>query len=251
MLFPNAPRESGTGKRMTGMNIITFPTPYLKANMYLIHENGHGILIDPYDDPVMNAGIENAVERVDYIILTHEHYDHISGTDALRQRFQSRVLCGGVCGERIRNATDNFSRYFNAYVSLQTGETVPEELLPEEEYVTVADEDFTEYRELFWQGHRLELRETPGHSPGSICILLDRTSLFSGDSLLPGGKAMVRFPHSSRRQYEEKTLPYLRSLPRDVTVYPGHYEPFILGEHPSILYLSFESVQEDNNHDKS
>ena len=92
------------------MNITMFPTPYLKANMYLIHENRCGILIDPYDDPVMNAGIENAVERVDYIILTHEHYDHISGIDALRQRFQSRVLCGGICGERIRNATDNFSR---------------------------------------------------------------------------------------------------------------------------------------------
>lgn len=213
------------------MEIKRYETPLLKSNMYLIHENGRGILLDPYDDLSASDAIESMVERVDYIILTHEHYDHISGTNALRQRFQSPVLCGGACGERIRNATHNFSRYFNAYVSLQTGETVPEEFLPEEEYVTAADEVFTDYLELSWWGHRLELKETPGHSPGSICILLDRKFLFPGDTLLPGGKQLTRFPDGSRLQYEQYALPYLRSLPHDILVYPGHYGSFYLNEY--------------------
>lgn len=215
------------------MNVAAFPTPFLKSNMYLLHENGRGILIDPYDDSSFCMQIEQSVKAVDYIILTHEHYDHISGTNALRTRYHSRVLCGSECGDRIRDATYNFSRYFNAYVSLQTEEHVPEESLPTEDFTTFADETFADRHVLLWQGHRLELRETPGHSPGSICVLLDGTALFSGDSLLPSGKAMVRFPGGNRRKYEEETLTYLRSLPRDITVYPGHYAPFLLGDHPS------------------
>lgn len=210
------------------MKLASYPTPYLRSNMYLLAENGHGIIIDPSDDPAFCEQIDAQVQKIDHIILTHEHYDHISGANALRERYGCPVLCGAVCAERIQNSADNFSHYFRAYAMLQTGETVPEDLAIDEDYVTYADESFTGDRELPWQGHRLYLRETPGHSPGSICILLDDEALFSGDSLLPGGQAMVRFPGSNKRQYESVTLPWLQSLSPDITVYPGHYEPFLM-----------------------
>lgn len=216
------------------MKRLTFSTPYLRSNMYFLAEKKHGIIIDPYDDPASCEQMEARAKEIDYILLTHEHYDHISGTNALRERYDCPVLCGAVCAERIQNSVDNFSHYFRAYASIQTGETVPEDLTVDECYKTHADESFSGQRELLWQGHRLILREAPGHSPGSICILLDGNILFSGDSLLPGGQAMVRFPGSSKRQYYDATLPWLRSLPSETTVYPGHYEPFRLGDHPDI-----------------
>lgn len=222
------------------MEIITFPTPYLKSNMYLIREGQRGILIDPYENIDFTQKIRDAVTAVDYIILTHEHYDHISGTDVYRDQWNSKVLCGSVCAERIRNSTDNFSRYFEAYVALQTEETVPEELMPKAEYTTFADACFEKEHQFLWQGHSLYLRETPGHSPGSICILLDEKHLFSGDSLLPQKNAMTRFPGGNKRQYQEQTLPFLSTLSPDITVYPGHYDTFCLGEHPDIANKSIE-----------
>lgn len=216
------------------MLITCFETPWLRSNMYLLSEDGHGILIDPYESDAMKAAVKDAVSAVDWLILTHEHFDHISGANSLREYYRCPILCGAVCAQRIQDATKNFSRYFNAYVSLQTGEAVPEELLPVGEYTTHADESFEGRRFLSWRGHGLEMTETPGHSPGSICILVDRRFLFSGDTLLPGEAPMTRFPDGSRLQFEAKALPYLRSLLPDIVVYPGHYGPFRLGDHPTI-----------------
>ena len=211
------------------MQIRTLPTPLLSSDMYLICENGHVIIVDPYPFAQLELPPESVV---DYIFLTHEHYDHISGTNALRERFRCPVVCGEVCSKRLPDPRKNFSHYFTAYAALQTGETVPEELLPVQDYAACADESFQGSREILWQGHRFVLTETPGHSPGSICILLDEKVLFSGDTLLPSGKQMTRFPDGSLAQYETYALPYLRSLPPDVLVYPGHYEAFRLGDCP-------------------
>lgn len=211
------------------MEVLAFATPHLSSNMYLLAEGGRGILIDPCDG--FSREIGEKCGGIDYILLTHEHYDHISGANALRERYKCPVLCSEICGRRIGNSTQNFSRYYEAYATVQTGESVPGELPPVEEYFTYADETFSGQRTLSWQGHELVLTETPGHSPGSICILVDGNTLFSGDSLLREGVAVTRFPGGSRRQYEQITLPYLRGLPDETLVYPGHYGAFRLGEH--------------------
>lgn len=211
------------------MKVQQFTTPLLASNMYLLAENNHGLIIDPYDGYAPEISV--ACKQVDRILLTHEHYDHISGTNALRERYDCPVLCSEACGQRIQSSTHNFSRYYEAYATVQTGEPVPEGILPVEEYFTHADEVFSGEHQLSWQGHSLLLTETPGHSPGSICILVDGNLLFSGDTLLQGEVAVTRFPGGSRRQYEQVALPYLRALPDDTIVYPGHYGAFRLGEH--------------------
>lgn len=211
------------------MEVLAFVTPHLASNMYLLAENSRGILIDPCEG--FAGQIEEKCRGIDYILLTHEHYDHISGTNALRERYRCPVVCSAACGQRIGNSTHNFSRYYEAYATVQTGEPVPESLLPVEEYFTHADEVFSGQRTLSWQGHQMVLKETPGHSPGSMCILLDGSTLFSGDSLLQGDIAITRFPGGSKQQYEQVSLPWLRALPEETVVYPGHYGAFHLGMH--------------------
>lgn len=211
------------------MKVQQFVTPLLASNMYLLEEDRCGIIIDPCGGFV--SGIAAVCEGVDYILLTHEHYDHISGTNALRERYGCPVICSEACGQRIQSSTHNFSRYYEAYATVQTGEPVPEGILPVDEYFTHGDEVFSGERQLSWHGHSLLLTETPGHSPGSICILVDGELLFSGDTLLQGDVAITRFPGGSRRQYERISMPYLRGLPEKTMVYPGHYKAFRLGEH--------------------
>lgn len=217
---------------LQGVQIWAFVTPLLSSNMYLLSENRRGIIIDPYDG--FTSEISGECDTVDCILLTHEHYDHISGANALRERYGCPVVCSEVCGERIQNSTHNFSRYYEAYAAVQTGEPISENLPPVEEYFTHADETFSGQRTIAWQNHELVLTETPGHSPGSVCILVDGEVLFAGDTLLHDGVAVTRFPGGSRRQYEQVAVPYLRGLPEETMVYPGHYGPFKLKEHKII-----------------
>lgn len=231
------------------MQVLTFATPLLKSNMYLVEEGGRGVILDPFFSQEFARSILRACEAVDYIILTHEHYDHISGLDALRERFRCPVLCSEACGRRIGDPGYNLSRYQDAYLTLQTGETVPEELLPIQEYAAHADDTFVGQRTLRWQGHELLLTETPGHSPGSVCVLLAGKTLFVGDSLMRDNSMVTRLPGRDKRSYQQITLPYLAALPPDVLVYPGHYSAFRLGEHPE--WKRYRKKKEEEGNDKS
>ena len=202
--------------------------------MYLLCENRQGIIIDPFTSEEAFCWIAERITKLDGILLSHEHYDHISGTSALREKYKCPVICGERCMERLGDPTKNFSRYLNAYASLQTAENIPEKMLLKQDYTTCGDWSFRQNTEIVWQKQHILLTETPGHSPGSICILVNNRMLFSGDTLLPQKGAMTRFPDGSKSDDRPIALPYLRSLPPDTIVYPGHGKRFLLGEHPSI-----------------
>lgn len=225
----NGNSGNGIGGDAT-MTIQRVPTNLLASNMYLVEESGHAIVIDP----CMDTSTVNPSITYDRIILTHEHYDHISGIDLWREKTGARVFCSRSCGENIKDPKKNTSQYFEAFCELQTwmpyegGRTY-------DPFSSHADEVFEERTELEWQGHRLELFETPGHSEGSICILLDGTKLFAGDSLIPGRGPELRFPGGSRKRWKEKTLPILRELSPEIKVFPGHLKPCGIDEFSEYL----------------
>ena len=97
--------------------------------------------------------------------------------------------------------------------------------------------DFYEKKELIeWQGHKLFMKETPGHSKGSICILVDDKYLFSGDTIFREFPTATRMPGGSTRAYKTITEPWLESLPQDIVVYPGHTDSFVLFERYKTSY---------------
>lgn len=95
------------------------------------------------------------------------------------------------------------------------------------QYTCYADETFENEMTIMWQGHDLKLFEIPGHSPGSIGILLDRSCFFSGDSLMENYEIELHAPGGSRKQWEQISKPRLLSIPRGVIVYPGHFREFV------------------------
>ena len=92
-------------------------------------------------------------------------------------------------------------------------------------YSCTADIVFEEEMYMTWKTHSLKLKETPGHSRGSICILMDDDILFSGDTLVSGEKTILRLPGGSKKDFAEITMPFLNSLDGEWMVYPGHGEP--------------------------
>lgn len=206
--------------------IQAFPSVYLHSNSYVITNSGHAIVIDPCRTEALFCAIEGIV--VDFCLLTHEHYDHINGVNELKRRFDCQVLCSKICAERIQNPRHNAAWYFPAFNRMQRMEIQTDAALIDQLYCCTANLLFEREQGFQWRGHSFFLRETPGHSPGSICILMDRRILFSGDTLTAGTKPCTRFPGGDQTAFCRHTVPFLCSLLPGTVVYPGHYGSFLL-----------------------
>lgn len=184
----------------------------LSCNCYLAGDPAtrQAVVIDPGDD---GGRIQQAIERhgltVVAIVATHAHFDHVLAAEAIR----------AATGAPFYLHLEDLDLLQWLPASLQLFLGVPDGPAPPE-----VDKELDDGDEIEVGGSRLQVVHTPGHSPGSICLLSSDGSnsrLFSGDTLfamsvgrsdLPGGDPDVLF--SSIRQ---------RLFPLgDMPVYPGH-----------------------------
>lgn len=211
------------------MEIISYTSGLLSSHTYVLAEDGHALVIDPAQGEIIWKELCERQLILDKILLTHEHCDHCAGAEFIRDRSACKILVSKVCAERLMSDSKNYSRYFDALATIQTKLNQAENIHMDP-FVLPVDETFEEYNSFVWQGHHILLKETPGHSPGSICILVDGRFLFSGDTLLWKEKTITRFLDGSKELLLRRTVPWLREIPANITVYPGHLEIFCLGE---------------------
>ena len=204
------------------MEISRYASDLLLSNMYVIREGNHAVVIDPFASTDMAEGI-----IIDRILLTHEHYDHISGVNLWKEKTGAPVFCSEPCALNIQDPKKNLARIFEVFCSLQTWISL--EKIPESDpkYSCTADETFSDTCEWIWNGHQFRMFEMPGHSDGSTGIILDEKYFFSGDSLMEDKPVELRFPGGSRKKWEQTGLPRLSSIPEGIIVYPGHFREFV------------------------
>lgn len=201
--------------------------PLTESNCYLLGEDGHAIVIDPNDPAGPLARLEELGWAAELILLTHEHCDHMAGLEALRARQpEAHVVCSAPCSAGIQNQRLNMSRMMEVYLTFRGKPGVsyaPFACRP-------AEVTYDSVWSHVWRGHRLEARSLPGHTPGSACMLLDETTLFSGDYLIPGEEVILRLPGGSAEDYLQAAKPFLASLPLGLRICPGHGAPYTLTE---------------------
>ena len=83
--------------------------------MYVLEENNHLIFIDPGIVDIDMTG-----KTLDYILLTHEHYDHISGVNYWKEMTGVKVVCNDRCAEGIKKPTRNLSFMFKEFCEIQS-----------------------------------------------------------------------------------------------------------------------------------
>ncbi len=189
--------------------------------MYIVTSNDKALIVDP----CVNVDALQFLKKnniTDIIVLpTHEHYDHISGINWLRENIGCRVIAIDQCAQNLPDPKRNFSSHFDAIVPFFSSKLQADNIKIQP-YSCNADETFTDYKYFDWENHKIEIVHSPGHSDGSVCILIDDIFIFSGDSLIKEKQAITRLPGGSKKKYAEITLPLLRSLPKDSVIFPGH-----------------------------
>ncbi|MCM1267418.1 MAG: MBL fold metallo-hydrolase [Bacteroidales bacterium] len=213
-----------------GIKILVYSFELMDSRMYVIQEDDEIFVVDPCVEEALPQEVKGAVRAA--VFLTHEHYDHISGVNRLREQFACTVYAGKVCAERIVSAQHNLSSRF-PFLFLRDRETYQYVRshfeLP---YTCKADTVFAGKGTIMWKGHLVELLETGGHSPGSSLIVFDGKFLFGGDNLLESGR-VFRGTDGDPAQYREHVLPVLREFDPQITVLPGHGE-----SHPLAYFLN-------------
>ncbi len=200
-------------------------SPLYAVNTYYVINNNHIILIDPIE-PLQFQNYGHSIS-FDFGILTHEHYDHICCVNKLRKRYDFPFMCSEKAKHGLEDPIVNMSRYadyLKQLVPFGTGETCSCD------YSCQADYYLKNEERIDWHGHTFIIKETPGHSLGSISILLDDTYLFSGDTIFKDYPTATRMPGGSTKAFKQVTEAWLDSLPQDIVVYPGHTNPFRLSE---------------------
>ena len=204
------------------MVIKRYKTELMSSNMYVIIEGRHALIIDPCNNVKPAANL-----IVDRILLTHEHYDHISGVNDWKNLTGADVMCSNNCAVNIMNPRKNMSRYFNEFCALQTMFPTKGVSLDISDYVCKADMIFENETSFCWQGHTVTLIEIPGHSLGSIGIYVDESGFLTGDSLFKDCDTELRLPGGSIRKWKEVGEKRIEAIPRGIKVWPGHFDCFV------------------------
>ena len=185
------------------------------------------LAIDANISPNAKEFVKRHASKKWVAIFTHEHFDHISGINFLRESCdQVIVFASEQSSANFAHMRRNMSAHFDALFVMKDEETqaLARSIVPNGYQAAPADYRFSGTLEFDWHGLNIKLQSTPGHTKGSICILVNQTHIFTGDTLVNGFPAVTKLPGGSRKDYQEFALPFLNSLPNDALIYPGHGE---------------------------
>ena len=220
--------------RINDRNILVYRSIFtpVKSNMFVILTRNEAVVFDPNENQELLRFLEEKkIEKV-HILMTHEHYDHTSGVNWLKAHTRADIFCQKNCAEVITTEKGNNPALVALVLADQDkqdgGHRYKEFKAQFKPYTIEVDKTF-EIEDRFTIG-KLEFHvvSTPGHCPGAACYELFDKMVFTGDTLLQNDPVILSFRESRKDNYEKISLPYLRSLPKDTIIMPGHGDPFML-----------------------
>ena len=191
------------------MKIITLHTTMLETGTYVVINGGRAFVVDPGADAErIIAAAEAEGAKIEWVLLTHAHFDHIGAAAALQREGAQIVL--------HRDDVKLIKSFQN--LSVLAGVKV-EHFTPD---VTVAGGETLDVA-----GVSVKVIHTPGHSAGSVCYVAGDV-IFSGDTLFALSYGRTDFPTGSFAQLKNSVVNKLFALEGDYKVLPGHEGPTTL-----------------------
>ena len=178
------------------------------TNCYLVinEETKDTVMVDPgaYPTKLKNAVKEQGL-KLKAVLLTHAHFDHIMGLDALLEEYPVPVYVHEAEKGLIADPKTNLSlTYTNGYV------------FEDATYVT-------DGQKIAAAGVTFEVLFTPGHTSGGCCYYAETENmLFSGDTLFRCSVGRSDLPTGDETTLIRSIKEKLLVLPENTVVYPGH-----------------------------
>lgn len=188
----------------------------IAENCFLVRREGSGraLIVDPGEEPdrILDAVAEMGA-RIEAILLTHCHFDHIGAVSPVATITGAPVYCPEFETSLLADIM--------AYVPVPG-------IGPYESYE--ADETVTGGETLELADLALDVISTPGHSPGHVTYSVrGEEAIFSGDLLFQGSVGRVDLPGGDGPTLMRSIRTLLESLPPETGVYPGHMGVTTLG----------------------
>lgn len=203
------------------LEVIRFINNPVPSNAFLIacKKQKRCIVIDPgsKDQKDIRDYICENGYRLDYILLSHEHFDHCWGVNSLLADFDAKVVATKLCSEWIKTPMNYFNKlYFNSDKMFSV------------DRVDLFAEDI-DWR-LEWCGFEIGLVDSKGHTNRGMCISIEN-ALFSGDTMIYNTKPFLKKKYGASVDDLRKTIDYIyASFSKETLVYPGHGECFRLDD---------------------
>jgi hydroxyacylglutathione hydrolase len=148
--------------------------------------NGDAAIVDPsWNLEIIFEALKKNKWRAKYVINTHSHFDHVLGNEQVAE----------ITGAQIVQHEDS-------------------QLLKQ---ISVSEGDVVKLGDF-----PIRILHTPGHSPDSICLVIDGHLVFTGDTLFIGNCGRVDLPDSNPKDMYTSLFEKVAKLDESLTVYPGH-----------------------------
>jgi Zn-dependent hydrolases, including glyoxylases len=169
------------------VKIAQIPVGSMLNFSYIVYDekDSSGAIIDPsWDLEKLLVFLEKNNITAKYIINTHTHFDHILGNDLIAE--------------------------------ITKAEIIQHEMSTQKKGRSVVDHEKISIGEV-----NLEVLYTPGHSEDSICLIVNKESIITGDTLFVGNCGRVDLPGSNPEKMYD-SLSKVANLDDSFVVYPGH-----------------------------
>ena len=172
------------------------------------------VVVDPSDNAsaIINVIEENKLKPT-AILLTHGHFDHIMAAPVLAEKYGIKIYAGEADRQLLEDSKLNLGQRFLG-----------------EDFIMEADEYLKDGDELEFEGFRLKVLYTPGHTVGSISFYSDdledneafKKVIFSGDALFAGSIGRVDLPTGNEATMRRTLEEVFKKMPPETVVFPGH-----------------------------